>query len=111
MPENRPRISGLGCNVCMHVFFAGLPFLIYLLYLRLLVCGIFRGMTTGLWRDLVRGGEGGYSFHARPSSVGPWTLAALPWRGGARRVLNDQAVFACTKREARREVFGEWHEG
>lgn len=32
-------------------------------------------------------------------------------RDGVRRVSAEQAGFACTKREAKREELGEWHRG
>ena len=50
--------------------------------------------------------EGGvYSLSRMAVVVLPWTLASLQWRGGASRVVTDQADIACTKREAPRGVW------
>ena len=39
------------------------------------------------------------------------TLATLQCRDGARRAFTDRADISRAKREKRREVFGESHEG
>ena len=44
-----------------------------------------------------RGGEGVYSLWCMTVVVWPYTLASLHCRGGARRVLADQADSTCTK--------------